>query len=135
MSKVDVKFLKFQAPDGGPVRRFQYTAIDDATRTRALQVHEKHNQEAAIRFVDYVLTRFHWHLEDLGIRHVYIKPRTPTGLMAKWSGPTGPATPNSINCSTYTDDVDLNTKLTEWKNFYNLHRLTGPISERPLSRS
>jgi len=21
--------------------------------------------------------KFHWHLEDLGIRHAYIKPRTP----------------------------------------------------------
>jgi len=94
--QVDVKFLKFQAPDGSRARRFQYTAIDDATRIRALQVNEKRNQETAIRFVDYVRSRFrfrihtirtdhghefqarfHWHLEDLGIRHVYIKPRTP----------------------------------------------------------
>ena len=26
---------------------------------------------------------------------------------------------------TYTDDVDLNKKLTEWENFCNFHRLHG----------
>ena len=53
------------------------------------------NQECAIRFMDYVIefpfrshtlridrghefqARFHWHFEDRGIRHVYVKPRTP----------------------------------------------------------
>ena len=30
--QVDVKFLKFESKDGKPVKRYQYTAIDDATR-------------------------------------------------------------------------------------------------------
>lgn len=94
--QVDVKFLDFQDPSGHKVRRFQYTAIDDATRIRALQIYEKHTQANAIAFVDHVIGRFpfrihtirtdnghefqaqfHWHVEDLGIGHVYIKPASP----------------------------------------------------------
>jgi len=91
-----VKFLKLIDAAGKPVRRYQYTAIDDATRIRALQIFAKHNQNCAIKFIDYVIekfpfrismvrtdrghefqVRFHFHVEDLGIQHVYIKPRSP----------------------------------------------------------
>jgi transposase InsO family protein len=141
--QVDVKFLKFQAPNGSSVHRFQYTAIDDATRIRALQIHAKHNQETAIRFVDYVTSRFpfriqtirtdnghefqarfHWHLEDLGIRHVYIKPGTPR-LNGKVERSHRTDDDEFYQLLAYTDDVDLNAKLTEWENFYNLHRPHG----------
>jgi hypothetical protein len=43
--------------EGRRVRRYQYTAIDDATRIRALQIYERHSQANAIRFFDYVLKR------------------------------------------------------------------------------
>ena len=98
--QVDVKFLKFKSPNGKVVKRFQYTAIDDATRIRALKIYNRHTQENAIHFIDYVINKFpfrihtirtdnghefqakfHWHVpvyqpgrEDLGIHHVYIKP-------------------------------------------------------------
>lgn len=81
---------------GERVRRFQYTAIDAATRVRALKTYEKHNQANAIDFVDDIIekfpfcikeirtdngrefqSKFHWHVEDLGIRHAYIKRGTP----------------------------------------------------------
>ena len=81
---------------GEKVRRFQYTAIDDATRVRALKVYEKLTQANAINFLDHVVekfplrireitadnghefqAKFHWHVEDLGIRHAYIKRGTP----------------------------------------------------------
>ena len=39
---MDVKFLIFPQPDGSKAKRFQYTAIDDATRIRALKIYEKH---------------------------------------------------------------------------------------------
>lgn len=42
--QVDVKFLFFKDSEGRRVKRFQYTAIDDTTRIRALKVYEKHNQ-------------------------------------------------------------------------------------------
>jgi hypothetical protein len=75
---------------GKTIKRYQFTAIDDATRIRALKIYQKHNQESAINFIDYVLdkfpfrihtvrtdrghgfqAKFHWHVEDKGIRHAY----------------------------------------------------------------
>ena len=53
--QVDVKFLTFKGKDGKKVRRFQYTAIDDATRVRALKIYEKHTQANAIRFIDHII--------------------------------------------------------------------------------
>jgi hypothetical protein len=113
--QIDVKFLDLTAPDGTRTRRFQYTAIDDATRVRALRIYRHHNQDCAIDFVEYVRerfpfrirqirtdnghefqARFHWHVEDLGISHAYIRPRSPAS-MARWSGPTRQTSPSSIN--------------------------------------
>ena len=81
--QLDVKFLSFKAKTGATIKRFQYTAIDDATRIRALKIYNKHNQINAIDFVDYVIekfpfriqmirtdrghefqAKFHWHVED-----------------------------------------------------------------------
>ena len=42
--QVDVKFLDFKTQEGRKVRYFQYTAIDDATRIRALKIYERHTQ-------------------------------------------------------------------------------------------
>jgi transposase InsO family protein len=54
--QTDVKFLTFRGKQGEKIRRFQYTAIDDG--------HEFH-------------AKFHWHVEDQGIRYAYIKRGTP----------------------------------------------------------
>ena len=94
--QIDVKFIDLPTAEGKMVRRFQYTAIDDATRIRTLRIYERHNQDCAIHFVDHVVrtfpfrirqirtdnghefqARFHWHVEDLGIEHAYIKLRSP----------------------------------------------------------
>lgn len=94
--QIDVKFLTFTDKKGNPVKRFQYTAIDDATRARALKIYEYHSQKCAVDFVDYVVSKFpfrihtiqtdnghefqalfHWHCEDLGMRHVYIRKASP----------------------------------------------------------
>lgn len=91
--QMDVKFLTFNGKDGRKVRRFQYTAIDDATRIRALKIYERHTQANAIDFVDHVIgtfpfrirevrtdnghefqAKFHWHVEDQGIRHACPSP-------------------------------------------------------------
>src|SRR5690349_12977911 len=124
--QVDVKFLQLKDRTGNTVKRYQYTAIDDATRIRALQIFPEHNQARAIQFLDYVVqkfpfristirtdrghefqARFHWHVEDQGMRHVYIKPQTLDF---------------AIQLLTYTDDVDLNAKLKAWEDFYNYDR-------------
>jgi len=84
--QMDVKFLKLKNSEGHHIRRFQYTAIDDATRIRVLKIYDTHTQQNAIDFVNTVIlkmpfrikmvrtdnghefqAKFHWHLMDLGI--------------------------------------------------------------------
>jgi hypothetical protein len=55
--QVAVKFLQLKDLEGKTVKRYPYTAIDDATRIRALQIFPEHNQECAIRFMDYASDR------------------------------------------------------------------------------
>ena len=138
--QVDVKFLKLKDAAEKLVRRYQYTAIDDATRIRALQIYEKHNQNCAIKFIDYVIekfpfrismvrtdrghefqARFHFHVEDLGIQHVYIKPRSPQ-LNGKVERSHLTDQREFYQLLTYTDDVDLNSKLGAWESYYNYDR-------------
>jgi transposase len=90
--QVDVKVVLLKDAKGNSIKRFQYTAIDDATRIRALQVYTKQNQINAIDFINYVVNKFpfriksirtdrghefqakfHWHVEDLGMEHHYVK--------------------------------------------------------------
>ncbi len=42
--QVDVKFLIFRDSSGQKVKRYQFTAIDDATRVRALKIYLRHTQ-------------------------------------------------------------------------------------------
>ncbi|MCP4315284.1 MAG: transposase family protein, partial [Hyphomicrobiales bacterium] len=136
--QMDVKFLTFIGEKGEKVRRFQYTAIDDATRVRALKVYEKHTQANAINFVDHVIekfpfrireirtdnghefqAKFHWHVEDLGIRHAYIRRGTPqlNGKVERSHRSDGQ---EFYQLLSYKGDVDLEAKLEEWERFYNL---------------
>jgi len=43
--QMDVKFLIFKNKNGKKIKRYQYTAIDDATRVRALKVYAHHTQK------------------------------------------------------------------------------------------
>jgi transposase InsO family protein len=138
--QVDVKFLKLPTKEGKIVKRFQYTAIDDATRIRALKLYERHTQKNAIDFINHVIekfpfrihtvrtdnghefqARFHWHVEDLGVRHIYIKPRSPN-LNGKVERSHGIDDTEFYQLLTYTDDVNLNRKLAQWEQFYNFNR-------------
>ena len=141
--QLDVKFLSFKARTGATIKRFQYTAIDDATRIRALKIYNKHNQINAMDFVDYVIekfpfriqmirtdrghefqAKFHWHVEDRGIRHVYIKPRSPQ-LNGKVERSHRSDQEEFYQLLSYKDDVDLEAKLADWERFYNLARPHG----------
>jgi transposase InsO family protein len=144
--QLDVKFLSLKTTNDSSVRRFQYTAVDDATRIRALRIYKRHNQNNAIDFIDYVIEKFpfrihtirtdrghefqaqfHWHVEDKGIRHVYIKPRTPQ-LNGKVERSHRSDKEEFYQLLTYTDDVDLNEKLAEWERFYNYDRPHGAFN-------
>lgn len=143
--QVDVKFLKFKDKAGHTLKRYQYTAIDDATRIRALKIYDRHTQKNAIHFIDYVIEKFpfrihtirtdnghefqaqfHWHIEDLGMRHVYIKPRSPR-LNGKVERSHGSDEREFYQLLEYKDDVDLEEKLSAWESFYNLHRPHGGL--------
>jgi len=110
---------------------------------RALKIYEKYNQVSSIHFVDCVIekfpfriqsirtdrghewqAKFHWHVEDKGIRHVYIKPRSPQ-LNGKVERSHRTDKDEFYQLLTYTDDVDLNKKLETWERFYNIDRPHG----------
>lgn len=56
--QMDVKVLSLTTDEGKRLRRYQFTAIDDATRIRALQIYDRHSQANAIRFSDHMLEKF-----------------------------------------------------------------------------
>ena len=141
--QVDVKFLTLKDEEGRKIRRFQYTAIDDATRIRALKIYQRHTQNNAIDFIKYVVDKFpfrihtirtdrghefqalfHWYIEDQGMQHVYIKPRSPQ-LNGKVERSHRSDQEEFYQLLSYKDDVDLNKKLDAWEQFYNFNRPHG----------
>jgi len=141
--QMDVKFWNLKDKDGKKLKRYQYTAIDDATRIRALKIYKRHTQKNAINFVNHVIDKFpfriqpirtdrghefqaqfHWHVEDLGIRHVYIKARTPQHN-GKVERSHRSDQEEFYQLLGYKNDVDLDKKLTEWEQFYNFARPHG----------
>lgn len=152
--QIDVKFL---APLPGSRKRFyQYTAIDDCTRLRVLRIYPANNQKTAIQFVDYVLSRlpfgveviqtdngaefqsaFHWHVTDLGVRHVYIKPRTPrlNGKVERSHRIDGEEFYRLLDGVVVDDAKVFNNKLQEWEDYYNYHRPHGGLDgQTPYER-
>jgi Transposase./Integrase core domain. len=153
--QMDVKFLE-RIP-GTRKRLYQFTAIDDCTRIRVLKVYDACNQGTAIRFVDEVRRRlpfrvhvvqtdngaefqshFHWHLEALDIRHVYIRPRTPhlNGKVERSHRVDDQEFYQLLDKDGITDDIHLfNEKLREWEDYYNYHRPHGALDgQTPYER-
>ena len=77
--QVDVKFLTFKRKHGEKVRRFQYTAIDDATRVRALKIYEKHTQANAIDFIDHIIEKFPFRIREVRPPLSLIAPQSTAG--------------------------------------------------------
>lgn len=146
--QMDVKFLTFRGKQGQKLKRYQFTAIDDATRVRAMKIYKRHTQASAIDFVDYVIdkfpfrireirtdnghefqAKFHWHVEDKGIRHAYIKPSSPQ-LNGKVERSHRSDEQEFYQLLTYKGDVDLEAKLDEWERFYNFARPHGAFNGR-----
>jgi transposase InsO family protein len=153
--QMDVKFLE-RIP-GTRKRLYQFTAIDDCTRIRVLKVYDACNQHTAIRFADEVLRRlpfrvhvvqtdngaefqsqFHWHLEALDIRHVYIRPRTPhlNGKVERSHRVDDQEFYQLLDKDGISDDIHLfNKKLREWENYYNYYRPHGALEgQTPYER-
>ena len=66
--------------------------------------------------------KFHWHVEDKGIRHVHIKARSPQ-LNGKVERSHRTNKAEFYQLLYYIDDIELNKKLAEWEHFYNFNRL------------
>ena len=62
---VNVKFITLRDPAGNKVKRFQYTAIDDATRIRALKIYCQHTRKNAIEFIDHVENKFPFRIHTI----------------------------------------------------------------------
>ena len=105
----------------------------------------------AVFFIDYVIAKFpfrikevrtdnghefqakfHWHVEDQGIRHAYIMPSSPQ-LNGKVERSHRSDEQEFYQLLTYKDDVDLGAKLAEWEIFYNFSRPHGAFDGRAPS--
>jgi transposase InsO family protein len=152
--QIDVKLI---APLAGSRRKhYQFTAIDDCTRLRILRIYDRLNQTTAIRFVDYVLEKLpfrveviqtdngaefqsalHWHILDRGIRHSYIKPRTPrlNGKVERSHRIDAEEFYRLLDGVVIDDNNLFNDKLQEWQDFYNYHRPHGGLGgQTPYER-
>lgn len=140
--QIDVKFAIF-TKNGKKTKRYQYTAIDDATRVRVLKMYLAHNQESSIDFVKHVVkelpfrikmvrtdnghefqSKFHWHLMDEGIEHAYIRKGTPR-LNGKVERSHRIDKKEFYQAIEYKGDQDLQSKLKKWQDFYNFMRPHG----------
>jgi transposase InsO family protein len=80
-------------------------------RIREIQTDDGHEFQA----------KFHWHVEDKGIRHAYIKPSSPQ-LNGKVERSHRSDEQEFYQLLSYKGDVNLEQKLAEWERFYNLAR-------------
>jgi transposase InsO family protein len=152
--QVDVKFL---GPRAGSRRKYyQYTAIDDCTRIRVLRIYDRCNQTTSIRFLDYVpeklpfrveviqtdngaefQSRFHYHVLDRGIGHVYIKPSSPhlNGKVERSHRIDDEEFYRMLEGVVIDDTALFNDKLQEWEDFYNFNRPHGGLAgDTPYER-
>jgi transposase len=82
--QLDVKFLIFRNKSGKRIKRYQYTAIDDATRVRALKIYTRHTQKNAIAFVDHIVPSFLFVSSKSGPIVVMNSRRSSTGTSRTW---------------------------------------------------
>jgi transposase InsO family protein len=117
-------------------------------RWKRYEKQRKVNQKTAIQFVDYVLAQlpfaveaiqtgngsdfasmFHWHVLDKGIRHVYIKPRTPrlNGKVERSHRIDAEEFYRLLD-GVVIDDINIfNARLKAWQDFYNYDRPHGGL--------
>lgn len=72
---------------------------------------------------------FHWHVLDKGIRHVYIKPRTPRlNRKVERSHRIDAEEFYRLLDGVVIDDINIfNARLKEWQDFYNYDRPHGGL--------
>ena len=74
--------------------------------------------------------RFHWHLEEHDIRHVYIRPRTPrlNGKVERSHRVDDQEFYQLLDKDGIADDIRLfNDKLRAWEDYFNYRRPHGAL--------
>lgn len=156
--QIDVKFLgKIKLTKEAKEKKYyQYTAIDDCSRIRILRIYDRINQETSIQFTDYALSQlpfkinciqtdngtefsnqYHWHLHDLGLRHIYIKPRTPrlNGKVERSHRIDQEEFYQLLKGKVVDSLEDFNLKIKEWQDYYNFERPHGSLDGKtPFER-
>ncbi len=132
------------------------TAIDDCTRLRVLRAYPRNDQKIAIQFIDHVLSKlpfqvekvhtdngqefgsaFHWHLLDMGIGHVKIRPRTPrlNGKVERSHRIDSEEFYRLLEGEVIDDTNLFAERLQQWEDHYNYDRPHGALSgQTPYER-
>ncbi|SDH65400.1 DDE-type integrase/transposase/recombinase [Pseudonocardia oroxyli] len=129
-------------------RFYQFTAIDDCSRLRVLEVYPRADQKTAVAFLDHVLARlpfkvdviqtdngaefqsaFHWHALDQGLQHVYIKPGTPrlNGKVERSHRIDAEEFYRLLEGVVIDEGTSFEDKLREWEDYDNYHRPHGGL--------
>lgn len=61
---------------GEKMRQFRYAAIDYATRVRTLKVYEEHTQANAYDFLDHVIKKFPFRIQEIPTDSLHMFPAT-----------------------------------------------------------
>ena len=88
-----MKLLTLKRKKGSPARRDPYTAIDDATRVRALEIYRRQTQANAIDFIDYVLEKFPFRIRTIRTDRAHEFQALPTGTWLTWAWSTSTSSP------------------------------------------
>lgn len=83
-------------------------------------------------------SQFHWHVEGLDIRHIYIRPRTPhlNGKVERSHRVDDQEFYQLLDQNGISDNIHLfNEKLREWEDCYNYDRPHGALDgQTPYER-
>ena len=99
--------------------------LDEVLRRLPFRVHVVQTDKGAE-----FQSHFHWRVEALDIRHVYIRPRTPhlNGKVERSHRVDDQEFYQLLDKDGISDDIHLfNEKLREWENYYNYHRPHGAL--------
>ena len=155
--QIDVKFIEPLITAGPPQEATTSSPRSTtAPGLRVLRIYPRYDQKTAIQFLDYVLERlpfrveqiqtdngaefqssFHCHVLDRGIGHVYIKPRTPrlNGKVERSHRIDAEEFYRLLDGAVIDDTKFFNDKLQEWEDYYNYHRPHGGLGgQTPYER-
>ena len=103
-------------------KRLSGDTVREASSDEVVDLKKENNDLKQV--VAELYLRNNWHVEDRGIRHVYIKARTPQ-LNGKVERSHRSDQDEFYQLLDYRDDVDLEKKLAECENFYHFARPHG----------